>query len=95
VKKSFESDVNLPSQSANLFQQFCACLLNFLSKLRFLLETFRRTKRRKIVLIESNDKCRYPKKIDLLRDFAAGVYLSEAPSPPRFVFRVVKQFCRF
>ncbi len=27
-----------------------------------------------------------PKKIDLLRDFAAGVYLSEAPSPSRFVW---------
>jgi hypothetical protein len=26
---------------------------------------------------------------------AAGVYLSEAPSPPRFLFGVVKQFCRF
>ncbi len=29
------------------------------------------------------------KKIDLKRDFAAGAYLSEAPSPPRFVFGVV------
>jgi hypothetical protein len=29
-------------------------------------------------------------KIDLY-----GVYLSEAPSPPRFLFGVVKQFCRF
>ncbi len=34
-------------------------------------------------------------KIDLQRDLAAGVYLSEAPSPPRFLFGVVKQFCRF
>jgi hypothetical protein len=25
----------------------------------------------------------------------AGVYLSEAPSPPKILFRVVKQFCRF
>ena len=29
------------------------------------------------------------KKIDLERDFAAGVYLSEAPSPPRLLFEVV------
>jgi hypothetical protein len=27
-------------------------------------------------------------------DLAAGVYLSEAPSPPTFLFGVVKQFCR-
>jgi hypothetical protein len=26
------------------------------------------------------------------RDSAAGVYLSETPSPPRFLFGVVKQF---
>jgi hypothetical protein len=26
---------------------------------------------------------------------AAGVYAYEAPSPPRFLFLVVKQFCRF
>ncbi len=26
---------------------------------------------------------------------AAGVYLSEAHYPPRFLFGVVKQFCRF
>jgi hypothetical protein len=26
---------------------------------------------------------------------AAGVYLSETPSPPRFLFGVVKQFCWF
>jgi hypothetical protein len=26
---------------------------------------------------------------------AAGVYLSEASSPPRFLFGVVKQFCMF
>ncbi len=35
------------------------------------------------------------KTIDLERDFAAGVYLSEAPSPPKFLFGVAKQFCRF
>ncbi len=29
------------------------------------------------------------KKIDLLSDFAAGVYLSEAPSRPKFLFGVV------
>ncbi len=64
VKENFGSDVTLPSKSANLSQQFCTCLLNFLSKLRFLfLETFRRTKRREIRLIESNAKCRYLKKI--------------------------------
>ncbi len=33
-------------------------------------------------------------KNDLKRVMAAGVYLSEAPSPPRFLFRVVYQFCR-
>jgi hypothetical protein len=38
-------------------------------------------KRRKIRLIESNAKCRNLKS-DLDRHFAAGVYLSEAPSPP-------------
>ncbi len=46
-------------------------------------------------LIDSNPKCRLFLKIDLKRDMAAGVYLSEAPSPPRFWFGVVKQFCRF
>ncbi len=35
------------------------------------------------------------KKIDLSRDFAAAIYLCEAPSPPRFVFGVVEKFCRF
>jgi hypothetical protein len=34
-------------------------------------------------------------KIDQLRYLAAGVYLSEAPSPSRFLVAVVKQFCRF
>jgi hypothetical protein len=29
-------------------------------------------------------------KIDLLRDLAAGVHLSEAPSPPRFLFGLGK-----
>jgi hypothetical protein len=45
--------------------------------------------RRMITLIESNVKCRHLKKIDLKRDFAAGVYLSEAPAPPRFLFGAV------
>jgi hypothetical protein len=35
---------------------------------------------RKISLIESKAKCCHPK-IELLRDFAAGVYVSEDPSP--------------
>jgi hypothetical protein len=51
--------------------------------------------RRKIRLIESNAKCRYLKKLTCKRTFAAGVYLSEAPSPPRFLFGMVKIFCRF
>jgi hypothetical protein len=34
-------------------------------------------------------------KIDVSRDLAAGVYLSEAPSPLRFLFEAVKQFGRF
>jgi hypothetical protein len=41
----------------------------------------------KIRLKESHDKYRYLKK--LTSDFAAVVYLSEAPSPPRFLFGVV------
>jgi hypothetical protein len=49
------------------------------------------TPRRKIRLIESNAKGRYLKKIYLKRDFAAGVYLPEAPSPPRFLFGAVRQ----
>jgi hypothetical protein len=44
--------------------------------------------RRKIRLIESNAKCRYLK-IDLNREFAAGVFLFEAPSPPRVLFEFV------
>ncbi len=39
-------------------------------------------------LIESNAKCRYLKKIYLQSDFA-GVYLSEAPSPTRFLFAIL------
>jgi hypothetical protein len=39
---------------------------------------------RKIRRIESNSKCRHQKS-DLEGDFAAGIYLSEAPSPPRFL----------
>ncbi len=34
-------------------------------------------------------------KIDLWRDFAAGVYMFAALSSPRFLFGLVKQFCRF
>jgi hypothetical protein len=37
-------------------------------------------------LIDSNPKRRLFLKIDLQRDLAAGVYLSEEPSPPRFLF---------
>jgi hypothetical protein len=34
-------------------------------------------------------------KTALLRYLAAGVYLSEAPSPPRFLVGLVMQICRF
>ncbi len=34
------------------------------------------------------------KKLTCYRDFVAGAYLSEAPSPTRFLFGVLKQFCR-
>jgi hypothetical protein len=34
-----------------------------------------------------NPKCRLFLKIEQLRYLAAGVYLSEAPFPPRFLFR--------
>ncbi len=47
-----------------------------------------------ITIKTPNPKGRLFLKIDLERDLAAGVYLSEAPSPPRFLFGVVKQFCR-
>jgi hypothetical protein len=50
--------------------------------------------RRKIGPIESNAKGRHKKKLPV-RDFAAGVYLREAPYPPRFLFGVVWQFFRF
>jgi hypothetical protein len=40
-------------------------------------------------------KCRLFLKIDQLRYLATGAYISEAPSPPRFLFGVVPQFCRF
>ena len=44
-------------------------------------------------VIGSYPKCRLLLKIDLQRALAAGVYLSEeAPSPPMFLFGVVKQF---
>jgi hypothetical protein len=46
--------------------------------------------RRKIRLTESNAKCRVCRSLKNLRDFAAGVYLSEAPPPPRFLFGVVR-----
>jgi hypothetical protein len=46
-------------------------------------------------VIGSYPKCRLLLKIDLERALAAGVCLSEAPSPPRFLFGVVKQFYRF
>jgi len=39
-----------------------------------------------------NPKCRLFLKIDQYWYLAAGVYLSEAPYPPRFLFGVVKQF---
>ncbi len=42
-----------------------------------------------------NPKGRLFYKIDLLRDLAAGVYLSEAHCPPWFMFGVLKEFCRF
>ncbi len=50
--------------------------------------------RRKIWLIENNAKCSYLKNV-LKMVFAPGVYLSEAPSPTRFLFGVLRQFCRF
>jgi hypothetical protein len=43
---------------------------------------------RKIRLTESNTKCRHLKK-STNKDFAAGACLSEAPTPPRFLFGVV------
>jgi hypothetical protein len=49
---------------------------------------------RMIRLIESNTKCRNLKQF-ICKDFAAGAFLSEAPSPPRFLFGEVEQFCRF
>jgi hypothetical protein len=57
---------------------------------------FERFCRRKIRLIESNVKCRYLKKFTCKGSvFAAGAYLIGAPSPPRFLFWVVRQFCSF
>ncbi len=38
-----------------------------------------------------NPKCRLFLKLNSIK--ATAVYLSEAPSPPRFLFGVVKQFC--
>jgi hypothetical protein len=48
-----------------------------------------------ITIKTPNPKGRLFLKINMERDLAADVYLSEAPSPPRFLFGVVKQFCRF
>jgi hypothetical protein len=48
-----------------------------------------------ITIKTSNPEGRIFLKNDLERDLAEGDYLSEAPSPPRFLFGVVKQFCRF
>ncbi len=47
--------------------------------------------RRKIRLIEINAKCRHWP----VKGLCAGVYLSEGPSRPRFLFEMVQQFCRF
>jgi hypothetical protein len=47
----------------------------------------------RIALKTPNPKCRLFLKIEGY--LAACVYLSEAPSPPRFLLGVVKQFCRF
>jgi hypothetical protein len=44
--------------------------------------------RRKIRLIESNAKCRHLKNFPV-KGLGAGGYLSEAPSPPKFLFWVV------
>ncbi len=71
------------------------CLLINESINKSVKESMKELYRRNIRLIESNDKMSLSKKIYLYRDFAAGVYLSEAPSPPRFLFGVVKQFNRF
>jgi hypothetical protein len=50
---------------------------------------------RKIRLVESSAKCLHLKKFTCKGIFAAGVYLTEAPCPPRLLFGVVKQFWRF
>jgi hypothetical protein len=42
-----------------------------------------------------NPKGRLFVKLYLYRDLAAGVYLSEAPSRPWFLFKVIKQFSGF
>jgi hypothetical protein len=44
--------------------------------------------RRKIRLLEGNAKCRHLKKLNLKRDFVAGVYLSEAQNPISSPFSV-------
>jgi hypothetical protein len=43
--------------------------------------------------IDYNAKCRHPKKLTCTT--GALWQVSEAPSPPRFLFGVVEQFCRF
>jgi hypothetical protein len=54
-----------------------------------------RTSMDQIALKTPNPNCRLFFKIYLERDLAACVYKPDAPSPPRFLFGVVKQFCRF
>jgi hypothetical protein len=48
-----------------------------------------------ITVKTSNPKGHIFLKIYLQRDLVEGVYLFEAPSPPTFLFGVVKQFCGF
>ncbi len=49
-------------------------------------------RQKKITIKTPNPKCRHFLKIELYRDLAGG---AEAPSPPRFLFGMVKQFCGF
>ncbi len=49
--------------------------------------------RRKIRLMEGNAKCRL-KKIDLERDFAKGVYLSEAHTTPHYTLCISEYSAR-
>jgi hypothetical protein len=59
--------------------------LNFL----FLPETDR-SHRRKIRLKEGNGKCRHLKKLTCKRNFAAGIYLSEAQNPPHTLYTCIQ-----